>query len=104
MNINEAQSNLVAKLHSETAHCAWRELQRFFAQGKVLVVDPSLDLVSIGVSIAEDDAATLKPLIDAAKISAPSSDLARKWYQDDAELWTLVVAPYVLVQDASREA
>ena len=36
-----------AKLNLETAQVAWTELQRFFAQGSVIRVDSSLDLIEV---------------------------------------------------------
>ncbi|GHA16015.1 hypothetical protein GCM10008090_27200 [Arenicella chitinivorans] len=91
--------SLLAKLLSETARCEWRDLERFFAQGKVLRVDDAHDLVVIGAAIASDDASTLTPLIDAGELAPPSNDHARRWHAENQLLWTLVVAPYVLVQE-----
>ena len=36
---------LRAKLEGETSKIAWRELQRFFANGTAIYVAPALDLV-----------------------------------------------------------
>jgi len=32
-----------------------------------------------------------------------SPDLARAWYERNAELWAVVIAPWVLVQDRSGQ-
>ena len=90
------------KLHSETALMHWVDLQRFFAQGKVLHVDKTLNLVETAVLFAADDAQSLETLITSEQVSAPSNDKARAWFEANAELWTVVVAPYVLVQEASE--
>lgn len=90
------------KLHSETALMHWVDLQRFFAQGKVLYIDKSLNLVETAVLFANDDAQSLEPLITTEQVSAPSNDQARDWFAANIELWTVVVAPYVLVQDPSE--
>lgn len=89
----------VEKLLGETARIAWHELQRFFAQGAVLEVDASLDLLDVAIFIAEDDAQSLKDLIDQGLVRAPENDTARIWYAKNTQLWSVVVAPYVLVQD-----
>jgi len=96
---NSATLTPLEKLHSETATIAWRELQRFFAQGSVLVVSDELDLVETALMFAQDNAGQLKPLLDEAKVVAPSNDQARAWYDSDAILWSVVVAPFVLVQN-----
>jgi hypothetical protein len=92
------EQRMLEKLHSETALMHWLDLQKFFAQGKILVVDRSLDLVEIGVLFADDLASQLEPHIQSELIVQPSNDLARSWYQGNIELWTVVVAPYILVQ------
>lgn len=77
----------------------WKELQRFFAQGAVLVVDAQLDLVKTATAFAEDRTDELEPLLAKLKVRQPSNDQARYWFDQNAELWTVVVAPYVLVQE-----
>ena len=89
----------VEKLYSETARISWLELQRFFAQGVVMNVSPELDLVNVAVLFAEDKAEELEALIGAGQVCAPSNDQARKWFQHETVLWSVVVAPFVLVQD-----
>ncbi len=91
--------SVTEKLLAETAKMRWHELQRFFAQGSVLVVDPSLDLVAVAVLFAEDKAEKIEPLLSNLTVRQPSNDQARAWYESDSELWSVVVAPYVLVQD-----
>ena len=103
---SDSQSNqpasLLEKLHNQTAQISWRELQRYFAQGKVLRVDADLDLVQIASALAEDNINLLTPLIEQQLIAAPSDDRARHWYEADTLLWSVVVAPYVLVQDKAE--
>lgn len=94
--------SMLQKLHSETALMHWIDLQRFFAQGKVLYIDKPLNLVETAVLFANDDAQSLEPLISSEQVSAPSNDQARAWFATNAELWTVVVAPYVLVQEVSE--
>ena len=87
------------KLLGETARISWLELQRFFAQGKVIQVDPALDLVEIAVYFAEDNSDKVEPLIVESLISVPGDEQAQRWFDSNAELWSVVVAPFVLVQD-----
>lgn len=96
------EMSLQEKMHLETAQISWRELQRFFAQGKVLWVDARLDLVQTAIALAEDNTSALEPLIAQQQLEAPDNDQARRWYESDAVLWSVVVAPYVLVQECSE--
>ena len=93
------QSSLVEKLHSETARIRWHELQRFFAQGSVLLVSDKLDLVRVAVYFAQDDSEALKPYLDTGQVAPPADKQAKEWYDNDVELWSVVVAPFVLVQE-----
>jgi len=100
---NHTPSSVLEKLHSETALMHWKDLQRFFAQGKVLFVDKSLNLVNTAALFANDSVTELEPLINSELVCAPNNDQARSWFEANVELWTVVVAPYVLVQEAKGE-
>jgi hypothetical protein len=91
--------SMAEKLHSETALMHWVDLQTFFAKGMVLYVDESLNLVKTAVLFADDLADDLAPQIESELITHPTNDQARGWYDKNSELWTVVVAPYVLVQE-----
>lgn len=90
---------LHAKLNLETARISWRELQRFFAMGSTLSVSTRLDLVDVGVSFAQDDTATVSGWLESGVVAPVSDELARHWLEKDADLWCLVVRPWVLIQD-----
>ena len=86
------------KLLAETSTVRWHSLQRFFAQGAVLNVRSDLDLIDVAVLFAEDRADELEPLLSDLRVAQPKNELAKQWYADNPLLWTVVVAPYVLVQ------
>ncbi len=100
--MDTSEPNLKHKLHNETALISWHELQRFFAQGAVVVVDASLDLVEIATFFAEDSVDKLQQYTESGAVAAPSNDKARDWYSANSELWSVVVAPYVLVQEREK--
>jgi len=97
--MSEFELTPLQKLHSETAQISWQELQRFFAQGLVLKVADELDLVATALLFAEDNAAELGRLIELQHVVAPSNDQAKDWFNNDVVLWSVVVAPFVLVQN-----
>lgn len=102
LNDLSQELNLVQKLHSETALIRWHDLQRYFAQGVVIVVGDSVNLVETAVLFAEDHADEISKLLNSVIISYPSNDQARGWYSANVELWSVVVAPYVLVQEQKQ--
>jgi len=50
------------QLVTETAKIEWKELERFYAQGKVLHVSDESDLVAIAAAFAEDDTHAVKEM------------------------------------------
>lgn len=92
-----------AKIMGETAQIEWKQLQSFFAAGNVLHIAEDLDLVEVAFHFSEDDAATLKPWVEAEKIAAVSDKQALTWFENDAIVWSCVVRPWVLVQESKSK-
>lgn len=96
--------SLGEKLNCETARIAWKELERFFAQGKTVWVAPGEDLVETARLIAEDNAPAVQSLIASGAVGRVSDAQAAAWVESSAEVWAVVVAPWVLVQDVGSNA
>lgn len=92
-----------AKILSETARIPWRELQRFFASGSVVAVEPGLDLVEVACALADDDKARVQGWMAAAKVAPARDDQAAGWYAVDRLMWAVVLSPFVLVQPVGEE-
>lgn len=90
---------LRAKVNLETSCIAWKELQRFFASGAAISVSTDLDLVEVAFQISEDNKQQVQQWLSAGKIGAVTDSQALTWYEADAEVWAVVVSPYVLVQE-----
>ena len=88
-----------ADLLKETARISWQELERHFARGVVLQVDPALDLVEVATCLANDDKAKVEVWLTMEQIRHLPTDVARDWNERDPELWAAVVAPWVVVQE-----
>lgn len=86
------------KIISETAKIPWLDLQRYFAGGKVMVVDPSLDLVDAAFAIQEDDLPRVQVWTEQQLLAPATDEQARTWFESDASLWAVVIKPWVLVQ------
>jgi len=87
-----------ARILSETARIPWRELQRFFASGAVVAVEPGLDLVEVACAMADDDKARVERWMAAAQVAPARDDQAGEWYAGDRLMWAVVLSPFVLVQ------
>jgi len=99
----ESGELLRAKLVGETARAPWRELQRFFAQGTLLMAAQGMDMIDVAIALAEDDRVTFAGWLENGQAGPVSDEQALAWSEADATLWTVVVRPYVLVQEALVE-
>lgn len=97
-NVLSQDEILRAKLNGETARFAWKELQRFFASGTVIAVHDDLDLVDVALQIANDNKDAVARWMTAGQVGRVSDDQAQTWLEAEAELWTVVVKPWILVQ------
>ena len=88
------------KLNSETAKIPWRELQHFFAAGKILHVEPYLDLIDVALAMHQDNTDLVQHWLDASRLSPVNDTQAKDWYASDTLLWATVVKPWVLVQSS----
>jgi len=90
-----------AKLVSETAKIPWSELQRFFAAGQTLCVVAELDLIDVAFAFQQDDAGQVKSWLQKEMVYPVVDSLAREWISRDSTVWTVVVKPWVLVQNSN---
>ena len=97
--MSEETSTLYAKLLGETAPISWHELQPFFARGALLRVAGDFDLIEAAQAIALDDREKVAGWLAKGHMSKLEADEAQDWLTRDPELWAVVVAPWVLVQE-----
>lgn len=94
-----SHSPLYVKLLGETAKIDWCDLERFFAQGKLLSVARDLDLVSVAEAIASDDSEQVTRWLAAGHVARMPADTAQDYAARNPELWAVVVSPWVCVQE-----
>jgi len=92
-------SPLYAKLLGETAKIDWQDLERFFAQGKLLSVARDLDLVSVAEAIASDDKDGVSAWLSSGLLERMPAATAAGYGRRKPELWAVVVSPWVCVQE-----
>lgn len=86
------------KINLETAQIHWHELQRFFASGNAIAVDPTLDLTHVAAQIVADNAAQIKEWMDTGLVDFVKDAQAQIWYEQNALVWAVVIKPWVLLQ------
>ena len=93
-----------AKLNSETATIAWKEIEPFFAKGLVVLVNEHLDLVDVAFEISRDNTARISEWIEQGNLLRDFENQATQWSEEDAVVWCVVVRPWVLVQQSHVDA
>ena len=87
-----------ARINSETAKIAWKDLQRFFAKGTAVFVSPGLDLVDVAWQLSADNKEQIESWLGTGGLGRVSDAQAREWFDANALMWAVVVKPWVLVQ------
>lgn len=99
----QTDEELRAHLHGETSKLPWSELEKHFARGVVIKVEKGLDILDVAIVIARDDKDSLKTWLDDKKVMAAEIEDAKKWHDASASLWSVVVAPFILVQEFEQK-
>lgn len=102
--MTEQPSTLYAKLLGETASITWQELQPVFARGALLLVGGAQDLIEVAQAVAQNDQEKVAAWLVAGQLNRVDDRHAEDLLTRDPELWAVVVAPWVLVQERSDRA
>lgn len=97
--MSEQEQNLRSKLEAEIGPAHWKVIRPHFLRGAIIIVSPELDLIDVAIKVAEDDTSTIKDWIEEGKLTKPFPEDAKRWEEEKEELTSLVVEPFVLVQD-----
>lgn len=97
--MDDASLPLQDRLNLQTARISWPELERFFARGRVLEVTAELDLIEVAVALTGDDIEKFTQWTDRKQVQHLQDQTAKQWVEDDSNLWAVVIAPWVVVQN-----
>lgn len=98
--MEEELLSLRERMHLQTARISWTELERYFAGGRVILVNDRLDLVTVATTFVEDNTQKLQQWLKTQQVQVLPDDIAKQWVTTSPQnLWAVVVAPWVLVQD-----
>ena len=85
------------ELAQEQGTLTWPELERHFARGVVVVVDLSLDLLTVAEAMARDDRTLFTEWMTSGLVMRAEDEHAKYWETSGCVLHAIVVAPWVLV-------
>lgn len=87
------------KLNQDTAKIKWGALHEHQQQECVIAVSTDLDLIDVACEFTFDNHVQVKAWLQQTKITKVSDQQAQQWKIEERELWAVVVAPWVLVQE-----
>ena len=92
-------SDIKTQLTEELAPMEWETLIPHARRDALIVVDSALDLVEVGVAIAEDRANSVQNWISELLIRKPTAEELTVWNKSPKrEFLTLIVQPFVLIR------
>ena len=77
----------------------WEVLKPHAGRDAVVVVNERLDLVTVGEAIAADNTQAVSRWINEQLIVKPTAEQLVEWSDENRQFKSLIVQPYVLVQD-----
>ncbi|MGA7938190.1 MAG: DUF2288 domain-containing protein [Kovacikia sp.] len=94
-------SDLRAELAESVDEAQWNWLAPHARRDSVIVIKPELDLVEVGVAIANDNTVLVQHWIEQDLIHKPYPAQLSDWNADLTKRFNaLIIQPYVLVQEA----
>lgn len=89
------------QLSESVDQAEWDWLAPHAGRDALVVVDTALDLVDVGMAIANDDTPTVQHWIAEQLIYKPSVEQLNLWERDRSYRFNaLIIEPYVLMQDS----
>lgn len=94
--------SLREELEQSMGPVQFSDLRAHLARGAVIVVDASLDLLTVGEALAKDDKERVARWIADGLVGKPSLEVLDRWSKMEGPAWTsLVVQPFVLVREGT---
>lgn len=95
-------SDLRTELSETIDEAEWEWLMPHVKRDAVIVVSLDLDLLDVGEAIANDNIPLVQRWIDEELISKPSNQQLGLWNSNQQKRFnTLIIQPYVLVQEVA---
>ena len=88
----------IRELKKEVGMINWKELERFFASGKLIIINNDLDIIDVAYKFNIDDSDLISSWIESDKLGFVTDEQAKSWSKVNKEFTCIVVAPWVLIQ------
>jgi hypothetical protein len=92
-------------LQASLDEAEWSWLKAHSDRGAVIWVSPGLPIVEVGVRIAGDDTTAVRGWLSTGQLRKPTHEQLASWEAlPTTRFWSLVVQPYVLIQERVEAA
>ena len=96
---NTKKETLRKSLEETLGLAEWSILRKHATRDVIILVDPSLSLLDVGIAIAMNDETQVQAWIEEKKLGKPSAEQLTTWETDlNRTFSSLIVQPYVLMQ------
>ncbi len=101
--MSEPMRDLRSQLETSIDSATWEWLIPHDERDVIIWVDQSIDLLEVGMAIAQDQTQSVQHWIAEQVIAKPSETQKQRWRAGDAnsQFAALIVQPYVLIQERS---
>ncbi|MGR8947816.1 MAG: DUF2288 domain-containing protein [Gammaproteobacteria bacterium] len=86
------------KINAETGRLPWKALEKYFANGSLILVAPQLDLVDVAYEFSTNNVAKTKLWLEEGSVAKVTDTQAVTHHEANSEFWVVVVRPWVLAQ------
>jgi hypothetical protein len=91
-------TSIQAQLAQDLADVSWRDLIPHAQRDRVIVVYEGLDIVEVGVAIAQDNIPQVQVWVEEQLLQKPTAQQLSLWNQSPEQAFSvLIVEPYVLM-------
>ncbi len=90
------------ELQGECAPVFYKEIEKFFAKGMLVLVANELDIINVALAIQADDKKIMEKWIAQELIIRVHDEHAIKWSQSNEPLMAITAVPWVLVQEITE--
>lgn len=87
------------KLRKYSGNVPWSYLAPHYKTGALLYVDPSIELQTVGLALADDDAARIQAWLRSGDLVKPCDLHCQHWEASKTEFQAMIVRPFVLAQE-----
>ena len=92
-------SGMVESFKRDLAEVTWRELRIHLQRDAIIIVSAELDLVAVGVAVADDEKKLVETWVASGQMGKPTEKQLESWEQEpDKRFQMLIVQPFILVQ------